>query len=234
MFIQPVVITVKEDRSVKIALAAGSLNNALIKNKYQMPNLENLMEKVGEIVNDNKGGEVFFTSLNMQYAYGQTNLHPETAKDCNFQIVGGESMGTYAFNTVYYGLTVMPPEFQKIIDQILHTTKNTFTFIGDILIVTKGTKEEHMTQMENVVKVLDKAWVRLKLQKCEIAKRNTEWLGYKLSEEGINPVEEKVQAITDKLWPKNLKDLRSFMAAKNQMNQFIPNLANLCAHYDHC
>ena len=88
--------------------------------------------------------------------------------------------------------------------------------------------------MENVVKVLDKAWVRLKLQKCEIAKRNTEWLGYKLSEEGINPVEEKVQAITDKLWPKNLKDLRSFMAAKNQMNQFIPNLANLCAHYDHC
>ena len=109
MLIQPVVITVKEDRSVKIALAAGSLNNALIKNKYQMPNLENLMEKVGEIVNDNKGGEVFFTSLNMQYAYGQTTLHPETAKDCNYQIVGGESMETYAFNTVYYGLTVMPP-----------------------------------------------------------------------------------------------------------------------------
>ena len=76
---------------------------------------------------------------------------------------------------------------------------------------------------------MDEAKVRLKLEKCQIAKKNTEWLGYKLSEEGIKPIEEKVQAITDKLRPKNLKDLRSFMGAINQMNQFIPNLANLCA-----
>ena len=59
----------------------------------------------------------------------------------------------------------MPREFQKIMDQMLHTTKNTYTFIDDIFIVTKGTKEEHMTQVENVVNVLDEAGVRLKLEK---------------------------------------------------------------------
>ena len=114
-------------------------------------------------------------------------------------------------------------------DQILHKTKNTFTFINDILIVTKGTKEEHLKQIEDVIKVLDEAKVLLKLEKCQIAKKNTEKLGYKLLEEGIKPIEEKVRAITDKLKPKNLKDLRSFMGAINQMNRFIPNLANLCA-----
>ena len=88
MFIQPVVITVKKDTSVKIAIDARSLNNAILKSKYQMPNLESLMEKVSEIVNNNNDGEVFFTSLDMQYAYGQTTLHHETAKPCNFQIVG--------------------------------------------------------------------------------------------------------------------------------------------------
>ena len=87
MFIQPVVITVKKDRSVKIAPDARSLNNANLKNKYQMPNLESLMEKVAEIVNNNNECEVFFTSLDMKYAYGQTILHHETAKHCNFQIV---------------------------------------------------------------------------------------------------------------------------------------------------
>ena len=55
------------------------------------------------------------------------------------------------------------------------------------------------------------------------------WLGYRLSAEAIKPIEEKVQAITDELEPKNLKDLRSFMEAINQMNQFLPNLANVCA-----
>ena len=43
------------------------------------------------------------------------------------------------------------------------------------------------------------------------------------------PVEEKVQARTDKLRPKNPEDLRSSIEAINQMNRFVPNLANLCA-----
>ena len=55
------------------------------------------------------------------------------------------------------------------------------------------------------------------------------WLGYRLSAEAIKPIEEEVQAITDELEPKNLKDLRSFMEAINQMNQFLLNLANVCA-----
>ena len=95
--------------------------------------------------------------------------------------------------------------------------------------MTKGTKEEHLKQVEDVIKVLGEAKVCLNLEKCQIAKKNAEWIGYKLSEEGIKPIEEKIQAITDKLRPKTLKDLRSFMGAINQMNRFIRNLANLCA-----
>ena len=140
MFIQPVVITFKKDRSVKIALDARSLNNAILKSKHRMPNLENLMENIAEIVNENKEGEVMFSSLDMLYAYGQTLLHPDTAEHCNCQILGGESTGTYAFNTGYYELPIMPPEFQKIMGNILPSTKNTFVFLDDILIVTKGTK----------------------------------------------------------------------------------------------
>ena len=89
MFIQPVVITVKKYRSAKIALNARSLNNANLKNKYQMPDLESLMDKISEIIKSKKEGELLFTSLDMLYAYGQTELHPNTAKHCNFQIVGG-------------------------------------------------------------------------------------------------------------------------------------------------
>ena len=79
------------------------------------------------------------------------------------------------------------------------------------------------------MKALDNAVIRLKLEKSNIAKTETEWLGFKLSGEGIKPIDEKVQAITEKLRPQNLKDLRSFMGAINQMNKFIPKLANLCA-----
>ena len=160
MIIQPVVFTVKKDRSVQIALDARSLNNAILKSNHQMPNLGNLMENTAEIVNEDKEGEVMFSSLDKLYPYGQTLLHPDTAKHCNFQILGGESAGTYAFNTGYYGLTIMPPEFQTIMDNILHTTKNTFVFLDDILIVAKGNKESHMKKVEEVLTVLDQAGIR--------------------------------------------------------------------------
>ena len=44
-FIQPVVITVKRHKSVKVALDVRALNNELIKDKYQMPSLENNSQK---------------------------------------------------------------------------------------------------------------------------------------------------------------------------------------------
>ena len=84
----------------------------------------------------------------MMYTYGQTELHPETARHCNFQIIGGRAAGTYAFNTGYYGLTIMPPEFQKFMDKLLHKIQNTFAFIDDIPIVTKGTLQQHIEKVE--------------------------------------------------------------------------------------
>ena len=54
-------------------------------------------------------------------------------------------------------------------DKLLHNTRNTFTFIDDMLIVTKGTKQQHMEKVEEVLTKLDEAGIRLKLEKCKIA-----------------------------------------------------------------
>ena len=127
VFIQPVVITVKKDRSVKIALDARALNDSIAKDKYQMPNLENLMDMVAEKI-DGKEGQVFYSSVDMKYAYGQIPLDESTAKHCNFQIIGGKSTGTYRFVTGHYGLTIMPTEFQKVMDLTLVNMDSTFVY----------------------------------------------------------------------------------------------------------
>ena len=44
LFISPVVITVKKDKSVKIALDSKKLNDALHKNKYQMQSIDLLID----------------------------------------------------------------------------------------------------------------------------------------------------------------------------------------------
>ena len=222
-------ITVKRDRSAKIALDARALNNSIAKDKYQVPNLENLMDKIAE-KSDGKEGEVWYSSVDMKNTYSQVPLDESTAKHCSFQIISGKSTGTYRFVTGHYGLS-MPTEFQKLMDITIVNMDCTFVYIDDILIVTKGEKCVHIQKVREVLKVLDSANLQLRADKCRIACTKIEWLGYELSGEGIFPMNGKVQGITERLRPGNLRELRSFLGAVNQLNKIVPDSANICAPF---
>ena len=105
----------------------------------------------------------------MTYAYGQVPSHELTEKRCNFlQSAVGKVTGMYRFITRYYGHTVMPTEFQKLVDLTLVNVSSVFVYIGDILIVTKETKIEHLDKVREVI-FLDEANLQLKREKCVIA-----------------------------------------------------------------
>ena len=79
-FIAPIVITVKKDDSLKLAVDAKPINRQLFKNKYQMPNVDELLDGVSQIVTANTNGTLYFSVLDLKYAYSQLKLTAETAK----------------------------------------------------------------------------------------------------------------------------------------------------------
>ena len=70
--------------------------------------------------------------------------------------------------------------------------------------------------------------MRINLQKCHFGKTEIEWLGYKFTQTGISPLENKTAAILAILPPSTLKRLRSFLGSVNYIGEFIPHLAQLC------
>ena len=63
-FISPMVITVKKDKSVKLALDSKVLNKAIHKNKYQLPNLDILIDSISQHINgSNQGDNVYFSTI---------------------------------------------------------------------------------------------------------------------------------------------------------------------------
>ena len=68
-----------------------------------MPILENLMEQVAEINDSEADRIVRFTSMYMLYVYGQTELHPETARHCNFPVIGKKQQGRTCSNLDFIG-----------------------------------------------------------------------------------------------------------------------------------
>ena len=77
------------------------------------------------LTNTQNGQQAYFTSLDLKIAYSQLKLHHDAAKHCNFNIICGESTGTYRFKTGFSGLTDMVAEFQKAKDYTLIGLQNT-------------------------------------------------------------------------------------------------------------
>ena len=198
-----------------------------------MPNVDELLDGVSQIVTANTNGTLYVSVLDLKYAYSQLKLTAETAKQCNFNIIGGQATGTYRFLTGFYGLADMPAEFQKAMDRTLNHAENTFCFhfvhdiVDDILNVSKGSEEEHEKLIMNVLKKLDKENLALKLSKWEFFQNEVNWLGHKLSLDGISPKITKTEAILKLSPPTSLKQLRSFLGSINHLAKFIPNAANL-------
>ena len=117
-FISPIVVTVKKDQTIKLSLDSKVLNKAIHKNKYQMPReYQKLVESISQQISAPASqNAIYFSTIDLKYAYSQLNLDINTANHCNFKISSGDMTGTYRFQTGFYGLTGMPAEFQKPMD----------------------------------------------------------------------------------------------------------------------
>ena len=86
-FISHAVITIKKDKSVKIARDSRKLNEACIKRKAAMANMKELISKISTKINKGEG-EIWMSKIDLDYAYGQAKLSKEAAKQGFFWLIG--------------------------------------------------------------------------------------------------------------------------------------------------
>ena len=95
-FVSPAVITIKKDKTVKIALDSRKLNESCIKGKATMPNMEELISQISAKITQNNG-EIWMSKIDLDYAYGQAKLSAEASRHCVVSIIGGDFTGHYRF-----------------------------------------------------------------------------------------------------------------------------------------
>ena len=177
-FVSPAVITVKKDKTVEIAPDSRKLNKITIKRKAHMPNMEELFSRISG-------------KLPMDYAYGQLLLSRDARNLCIFALTGGNFTGYYRFPKGFYGLADIPTIFQEKIDQTLENKHPSWL---DIIVVTKGSKEQHKKELIDVLTRLENAGYRLSENKWIFFKTEIEWLGHEINQNGIKPLQVKLVA----------------------------------------
>ena len=189
-----------------------------------MPNIECRIDSISqEITNKTVEGQAWFTTIDLKYAYSQIPLHPDTAKHLNFNLVSGESTGTYRFLTGFYGLTEMPAKFQKALDSTLVGLSNTCCFLDDTIIVSRGSQSEHLDLVYKYLKKLDQENFAINLKKCHFLKSEIICLGHHITQTGIRPTISKTSALSKLKRPRNAKQLKSFLVSVHHVTKFVPN-----------
>ena len=68
---------------------------------------------------------------------------------------------------------------------------------------------------------MEQAGYRLNPKKCELFRKEIEWVRHKIDQQGIRPLQDKLDAITKINIPKNEKHLNSFLKATQYLSKYI-------------
>ena len=88
-----------------------------------------------------------------------------------------------------------PDIFQAKIYELLGDIQGVKAYIDDILVIKRGSFDEHLQQLEEVFGRCQKAGLKMNAEKCRFGLNEIDYLGYIVTPNGIKPNPKKIQAI---------------------------------------
>ena len=89
------------------------------------------------------------------------------------------------------------------------------TYNDDLLLISNKSLEDHIEKLHKVVSNLKLAGFKVNAERSFFARNELEYLGFKITREGIMPLPDEVEAIKNIAVPITKKQLRSFIGSIN-------------------
>ena len=215
-YASPIVLVKKSDNSIRFCVDYSKLNSVTVKDNYPLPLIE---ERIDQIF-----GSSVFSGLDLTSGYWQFALTASSRELTAFIC----HLGLFEFLRMPFGLCNAGATFQRSMEHILVGLAFAMAYVDDVLIHSRS-HEEHLNHLQVVFERIRKAKLKVKLRKCEFGYKQTKFLGYVVSGEGIRMNEEKINKILEYPSPTNAKRARRFNGLSSYFSDFIPDYAHLNA-----
>lgn len=215
-----IVVPKKRDNSGKqkyrIVIDYRKLNEKTIDDKYPLPNINSILDKLGKAQ--------YFTTIDLAKGYHQIMVREQDKEKTAFVTPNG----LYEFIRMPFGLKNAPATFQRLMNETLRDfiNKTCVVYLDDILIFSTSL-QEHVKSIRDILKVLEKVNLKIQVDKCNLMKNETEFLGHILTENGMKPNPNKIKVIENLQIPKTEKQIKSFLGITGYYRKFVKDYAKV-------
>ncbi len=211
-WVHPLVVVLKADNTWRLCVDLTKLNKYVLRPYYPMTTPKDAVELPGTARK--------FASLDAKTGYWQILLDEESQELTTFIT----PWGRYKFLRNPMGLASAQDEYCRRGDEALAGVDNLRKVVDDVLVYGQSNQE----LLDNVIRVLEKCKehkITLNPKKFQFGLEEIDYVGYKVSKDGIQVDDSKVDAVAKFPQPTNLVEMRSFMGLVNQFTDFSTCIA---------
>ncbi|KAL0394443.1 UNVERIFIED_CONTAM: Retrovirus-related Pol polyprotein from transposon gypsy [Sesamum latifolium] len=210
-----VVVVPKASGKWRMCIDFTDLNKACPKDPYPLPWIDLLV--------DSTAGYELFSMMDAYQGYHQIFM----AEEDRIKTSLITDRGIYCYNVMPFGLKNAWGTYQRLVNKMFKDQVGTTmeVYVDDMLVKSRK-EEDHLEDLRQAFEVMRTYEMKLNPSKCTFAVRGGKFLGYMVSERGIEANPEKIEAISRLQSPRTLKEVQKLTGKVASLSRFISRSAD--------
>ena len=186
------------------------LNKACPKDSYPLPSIDALV--------DSASGCKLLSFLDAFSGYNQIKMHPMDEEKTAFMT----ERSCYCYKVIPFGLKNAGATYQRLMEKVLAPMlgRNVQAYVDD-MVVTSLEKSRHIADLEELFVTIARYKLKLNPEKCVYGVEAGKFLGFLLSERGIEANPEKCAAILAMKSPTTVKEVQQLTGRMAALLRFV-------------
>ncbi|KAM0991841.1 hypothetical protein ACFX2J_010099 [Malus domestica] len=196
------------------------LNKGCPKDSFPLPLIDRLI--------DSTAGCELLSFMDAYSGYNQILMNPSDQEHTAFTT----DRGLYCYKVMPFGLKNAGATYQRLVNSMFaeQIGKSMEVYVDDMLVKSKHA-DQHITNLSETFTILKRYRMRLNPNKCAFGVGSGKFLGFMISQRGIEANPEKIKAILDMKEPVTSKDIQSLTGKVAALTRFISKATDRCAPF---
>ena len=193
------------------------LNKACPKDSYPLPCIDQLV--------DSTAGHQLLSFMDAFSRYNQIKMDEADQEKTSFIT----SQGLFCYKVMPFGLKNARATYQRLVNHMFRPQigRNVEVYIDDMLVKSLN-EGGHLDNLQETFETLKRYKMKLNPSKCAFGVSLGKFLGFMVSQRGIEANPDKIQAILNMEPPKNIKEVQSLTGLVTALNKFVSKVTDKC------